>query len=326
MEISAMHLFQTPDKQIVRNLLTDLESGDLLISPNGITPVDNAERNLPAFMEEEQSYSAHADRLTFAFSAIRGEPQGRRVAEGTIQRQQQQAGSVFGFKKDNFVLFLQDFFSELVMPNLMKDLTPEHIMRFTGSMQELDKLDQAAAEVYANDIIKQRILEGVVSYKEHLDELQKSAIETYRKLGTSRFIKMKEAFYSDTDFEFDFLIVKNQAELDADAQKYQEVWMALAKNPNLLDDPRVKVLFYEYAEKRGVNPAQLELADQQHQEAQQDKQPANKVSESISFKDLPPDGQVQMAGQAGIKIAPPQTVSPKMQALQTANAPQPQTK
>lgn len=32
----------------------------------------------------------------------------------------------------------------------------------------------------------------------------------------------------------------------------------------------------------------------------------NEVSESINYKDLPPDGQVQMAQQAGIKISPPQ--------------------
>ncbi len=307
MEISAMHLFQTPDKQIVRNLLTDLESGDLLISKGNITPIANEERNLPAFQEEEQSYSSHADRLTFAFSALRGEAPMRREGIGLYNAQAAQANSVFGFKKENLGLFLQEFFNDLVMPNLMKDLTPEHIMRFTGSMQELQKLDQAAAEIFANDTVKDRILNGVVSYKEDLDALKKKAVETYQRNGVSRFIKIKEQFYKDVEFEFDFLITKDQADQDADAQKYQEVWTALAKDKTILDDPRVKLLFYKYAENRGVNPAELELADQEHQQNQQNAQPQQKLpSESISFKDLPPEGQVQMAGQAGIKIAPPQ--------------------
>jgi len=34
----------------------------------------------------------------------------------------------------------------------------------------------------------------------------------------------------------------------------------------------------------------------------------NKVTESINFKDLPPDGKVQMARHAGIEISPPQTM------------------
>lgn len=37
---------------------------------------------------------------------------------------------------------------------------------------------------------------------------------------------------------------------------------------------------------------------------------SGKVSESINYKDLPPDGQVQMAGQAGIKISQPQPKPP----------------
>ncbi len=50
------------------------------------------------------------------------------------------------------------------------------------------------------------------------------------------------------------------------------------------------------------------LAKQKAQEQMQgggNQQGGNKVSESISYKDLPPDGQKQMAAQAGIQIEPP---------------------
>lgn len=41
-------------------------------------------------------------------------------------------------------------------------------------------------------------------------------------------------------------------------------------------------------------------------QAQQQQQPNDKPAESISFKDLPPEGQVQLAAQAGIKLQPQQ--------------------
>lgn len=47
-----------------------------------------------------------------------------------------------------------------------------------------------------------------------------------------------------------------------------------------------------------------ELLDKQKKENPQQQGGDKKVSESISYKDLPPDGQVQMAQQAGIKIDP----------------------
>lgn len=269
MEISAMHLFQTPDKQIVRNLLTDLESGDMLISANGITPIANEERNLPAFKDEEASYLGQADRLSFAYEAIRGDSTGADTTLGQTQIQVAGATSVYAFKKENLSLFLQDFFNDLVMPNLMKDLTPEHIMRFTGTVQELDKLDQAAAEVYANDVVKERILSGQDITIEDQQALKDKAIETFRKQGENRFLKIKDAFYDDVEFEFDFLVTNEQEDPSQIAQNLQTVFMALATNPQMIQDPRIKVLFYKFAEKLGVSPGELELADQQATQMQQ---------------------------------------------------------
>jgi len=45
---------------------------------------------------------------------------------------------------------------------------------------------------------------------------------------------------------------------------------------------------------------------QAHEQAAAAKQnkPQNKVSQSISFKDMPPDGQTQMAAEVGIQLSP----------------------
>lgn len=270
MEVSAMHLFQTPDKQIVRNILTDLESGDMIISANGITPIDNQERNLPAFDSEESSYLGQADRLSFAYEAIRGAEPNSQTTLGQTQIQTANATSVYAFKRENLALFLQDFFNDLVMPNLMKDLTPEHIMRFTGSVQELEKLDKAASEVYANDIIKEKILSGQNVFKEDFDGLKQKALDEFRKLGESRFIKIKDAFYDDVEFEFDFLITNENDDLQLKAQNFQLLLrdMISAIPTGALNDPRVKLTFSKYAEQLGISQAEFELADQQAGEQQ----------------------------------------------------------
>jgi hypothetical protein len=52
------------------------------------------------------------------------------------------------------------------------------------------------------------------------------------------------------------------------------------------------------------------------QQMQANQPPEKPPSESISFKDLPPEGQVQMAKQAGIKIAPPVAAVPTAGATQ----------
>ena len=261
MEISSMHLFQTKDKQIVRNILTDLEGGEIMYSPNGIEPIVNEERNLPAFKDEEASYIQQSQRLSFAYDAVSGEtPLASTTATATINAQQQ-ATSTFGFKRENYTNMLRDFFNDLVLEELMRDLTPEHIMRFTGTTQELLKLDKAAAEIHANDYIKEAVMNGRVVTPEEIEGVKQKAIETYQRLGDNRFLKIKNNFYKDVQFEFDFNIGNEQINPQVMANNTQALLSRY--NAEAMNDPRFKVLYYKYAEMLGVPRGEIELADQE---------------------------------------------------------------
>lgn len=263
MELSSLHLFTTPDRTFVQNVLTDLQNGDLFVSPNGITPIANEERNLQAFGDEEESYSLHADRLSFAFEAVTGAPLPSSTPATNALLANQSATSVYAFKRENLSLFLQEFFNDLVLPQLLKDLSAEHIMRFAGSAQELMKIDIAASEIIANDYIKDKIIKGEVVTQEEVDGLKTLYIESNRKLGENRFIKIKDAFYDDAEFEFDFIIGNEQADPATIVQNTQTVFMAVAQNPSILQDPLAKMLFFKYAEQLGISPAEIELAETQ---------------------------------------------------------------
>lgn len=264
MELSSMHLLQTKDKQIVRNILTDLESGDIILSQNGIEPIAIEERNLPAFDSEEASYIQQSQRLSFAYDAVSGEASAASTTATAVINAQQQATSTFGFKRENLTNMLRDFFNDLVLPRLLTDLTPEHMMRFTGTAQELQKIDEAAAEVYANDQIKQMILDGRMVTLELQDDLRNKAIKKYRSMGDNRFIKIKEAFYDDVQFEFDFNIANEQVNPQIIAQNTQA--LLASYNPQAMNDPRFKVLYYNYADSLGVSRAEMELADTEAKE------------------------------------------------------------
>jgi hypothetical protein len=318
MEIGAMHLFQTSDNTLVKNTLTDLENGDVVFSKNGITPIDNAERNLAAFNDEESSYHSQVDRLSFAYEAIRGEAGDSSTPLGTTQIAVAQGTSVYAFKKENLSLFWQEFFNDLVMPQLLKDLTAEHIMRYTGSAQELLQLDLAAAEIEANDFAKDQILSGKIFTRENLEELKAKRLQDYRRMGESRFIKIKDAFYDDVEFEFDFLITDEQADPLKIVQNTQAVFLALtqAQQPDgtnmFLDDPRMKVLFDKFAESLGVSTAEIELAEQQRQQ----------LPQAQSGMPVPPQGSQAVRG----TVPEPQTGNVPMQQQIIDQIMNPQTK
>lgn len=269
MELSTLHLFQTKDKSLVRNVLTDLENGDIMFSPNGVEPVANEERNLPAFQQEEESYANQTDKLSFAYEAIRGDNQPGDQTLGEVQIQVASATGVYGFKKKNLRYFLKGFFNDLVLPQLVKDLTPEHIMRFTGTAQELDKLDEASAELYANEVIIKTAISGGKIDKDLQDTARQKAIKEYRKNGTNRFLKIKEQFYKDAKFDFDFDIENQDTDPNKLLQGIQTLFGFL-QNPAVLQDPRLKMLFYQAAEQFGISPAEIEFADNQATTMEQD--------------------------------------------------------
>ncbi len=261
MEVSTIHLFQTKDKQIVRNVLTDLESGDVLLSPNGIEPVANEERNLSAFDSEETSYIQQSQRLSFAYDAVSGQVSAASTTATAVINAQQQATSTFGFKRENYTNMLRDFFNDLVLPEVLSDLTPEHIMRFTGSSQELQKLDDAAAEIHANDFIKSQALAGKMVLPDQIDAEKERAKKEYRKFGDNRFIKIKNEFYKDIGFEFDFNVGNEQINPQTIATNTQA--LLAAYNPQAMNDPRYKLMYYMYAEALGISRGEIELADEQ---------------------------------------------------------------
>lgn len=261
MEISSLHLFQSSDKLVVKNALTDLQSGDILTMRAPLEPVENEERNLPAFKDEEESYMAHVERISFAYEAARGETPPASTPATTSLLANQQSTSVYAFKRENFTNTLRDFFNDFVGDNLLKDLSAEHIMRFTGTPQELEKLDDAAAEVYANDYVLEKVFNGgYINGKQDYEDGKQKALTSYKKMGGNRFIKIKQAFYDDIEFEYDFNIANEQIDPATMVQNTQTILTALSQNPQMLDDPRIKLLFDKYCQALGVNPGEIELA------------------------------------------------------------------
>lgn len=269
MELSSIRLFETPDKQIVKNVLTDLQNGDVIISPNGFKAVENQENgaHTQAVKMEEASYLGQADKLTFSYEAVRGDTPTQTTPLGTTKIAVAQASGVFGFKKENLCNFAREFFNDLVLPEALKSLDEEHIMRFTGSVQELAKIDEAAQELVAGDYIKKEIFAGRVINPEEIEAKKFEYLTKIKKAwGNNRYINIKKGLYGKVEFEFDYIIDNEQIDLQTMQTNYSKVIADLSTNPAILSNPVLKLMYFKYAEALGINQAELEAAENQAQQ------------------------------------------------------------
>ena len=77
----------------------------------------------------------------------------------------------------------------------------------------------------------------------------------------------------------------------------------------------------DFKKKQAIQQQQMMQQQAVQQSGQQQGQPPKGPSETISFKDLPPDGQVQMAAQAGIKLTPQGIMQNQQQQVGTQGIP-----
>jgi hypothetical protein len=262
MTISSKHIFQTQDRTIVKNILKDLSNGAVLMAGanGGITPLANEERNMGAFSNEEARYASQAKELTFAYDAVRGEALPTSTPATNAVIQDRNSSSVFKFKRENLGNMFRDFFNDGVVQQCVKDLTPEHIMIFTGGPDKIKKLDERIVNSLSWRMAKEDILSGVITDQELIKQ---KLLEDLRKKGANRYILIKDGFYKDLEIEFDINIQNEQEDASVMSQNLFTVLQTLMANPGAIQDPVVRELFYAYAEKIGINPMKLEMAQQE---------------------------------------------------------------
>lgn len=314
MELSSLHLFQTRDRTAPTNVATYMNSGDILIVNDEITPIATEERNLPAFANEEESYNQLADRLTFSYDAGRGEalPSSTPATNAVIQNNN--VNSFFNLKRENFGLFWQRIFNNKISPILMKDLKPEHFLRFMGSPEDIARLDAIVSPYFVKEKMIDEVLNGNIVDNVRLEAIKTEISSDLKNNGVERYIQVIKDHYKDVEFEFDFVVTNEQRDTAVQANNMFMILQQLAQNPALIDDPVLRVVFYKYCEEIGIPPMELEVAGQQRQQMQQEQEQKMQM-QMQQQQAMQQQGQPQQQGQSQ---SPQQTSimsNPSLQAM-----------
>lgn len=263
MEVSSLILFQTTSATVLQNLLQDTRPGDVIQTVDGhpINPVATQNKDLPAFSTEESRYDQQADRLSFAYDATRGETMGKSTPATNAVIQNNAANGVYEFKKENIGIGLRFFLLEWVLPQLVKDLDKDHILRFTGSLSELRRLDDVISESITRNELMDRLLNGRIVTDEDKREVQEQVRVSLGRRGIERFLKVVKGFYNDVKVDFDFIVTNEQKDMQVLAGNLFTVLSSIAQNPEMLKNPTVKSLMKKYAETIGIPSVELDFAE-----------------------------------------------------------------
>lgn len=272
--LAAIQVFQTRASDVVSNIATDLDTGDIIQVSQEITPIATESRNLQGFQMAYDNEDKHADRLTFSYDAVRGEQSPASATLGSLQIQEQQAASSFDYKKENVSLFLEEFINDIILPSLEKDINKEHEFRLTGSVDELNKLRRNIAENYVHEMEVNAIINGELIVDR--EKLVQDAIKQLSKQGDKIWTKVQSNFFKNLEYYVDLVVTGENKNLFSTVGNAQAV-LGMMQDPTILQDPVKKAIVFKILSNLGMHVSELQdldskLSEQQPEQPQQPQQ------------------------------------------------------
>lgn len=307
-ELAALIIFQTANDMVARNILTDVDNGEILKSTAVINRLDNSNKSLGEMQTIADSYEAHADRETFSADLLGGEEAPASATLGAVHAQIQSSASVYDYKKENFGIFLNEFIEDLVFPDMEKKIMAPHVFRYSGDVMEMNMLRERAVDGY----IRQQIFKtGDIPSQEEYQVMKQQYLQMYTKIGSKMWIDIEKDFFKNINYELSLEITGEGKNIQIWLQNLQTVFGLISSNPMILQNPLLKRLLYKMLAAMGMSLSELENAEAEVTPEMLSMMVQSgikrSVQERVDYKDVDPQGQQGIAQQAGFAQPPQQT-------------------
>lgn len=302
-ELASLILFQTATEMVAKNVLTDVNNGEILKSAAGITRLDNQNHALPEMQKIAEAYELHTDLETFNADLLGGQETPASATLGAVKAQIQTSSSVYDYKKENFGIFLKDFINDLVFPEFEKDITEKHSFRYTGDLFEMQNL----RERVVNGYIRTKIFAGEMEIptQEQYQQLMVDWVKLYTKQGSKMWIEVQKDFFKNLDYEVSLEITGESKNVQQWLSNLQAVFGLVTQNPLILQNPLYKRLFYKMLTAMGMSVSELENAESEITSDMIDTMikmnTKRSVRENIDYKDVEPQNRQGMLAMGGIQ-------------------------
>jgi hypothetical protein len=258
---TSKHAWQTRDDNVAKNLISEIEDGDVLTVNSEITPISMEERNLGAINLGDNKWTDLIAKLSFsADSGLAGGDPKSGVTLGQTVLQTRMAGQYFDLKREDLGMFVKDILMDWTMPEFKKQKRDIHnLMLGEFDEDELTKLkDMVATSDNNASLISQIKKTGRIPNTQEMEVLKAINKE---KINRKKELKIPKGFYEDIKYKIDIVITNEQIDIASRVTTLQTVLQIIGSNPTILKDPKTKKVFYKLLDMAGISP--LDFKDEE---------------------------------------------------------------
>jgi len=261
---TSKHLWQTRDELIASNLLTDVENGDIIISPSEVNPISMEERNLHSYRASDSKWDENIAKETFSYDVIRGERPPAGTPLGSAKIAAVMTSGFFDMKREDLGMFLKEVLWDWVIPDFKKHKGSVHkLMLGEFSEDEVEKLRR----LISTDRFNKSLIDYIAKNGRIPDRAERDILRTAirERLKTKKDLTIPVAYYDNAKINIDFIITAEQIDMAARLSTLSFILQILGSNPTIFRDARARKVFYQALDLSGINPTQFEIEEEEEE-------------------------------------------------------------
>lgn len=261
LRIALLHLYQTRDKSHVKNMLSDLLDGDLVVSKSEITQIPTEIRGAMDYQTEMRMIEAKADRICKSLEVVTGQNLPSNTPFKLGAQQLVSATKFFDKVQENMGLFMESVFNEWLLKDFASALTEEHILEILDDTEDIETYYSAKRKIFQYDVIKRYILETNDMPTVESIQLVGQLVHDQVKKAPKQ-VQIENAYYSDLKYSVKMVITGENDRKKENLDTLSETYQVTAANPAALQDPRLMKLLNMVLEESGYSPLQINGVNQ----------------------------------------------------------------
>jgi hypothetical protein len=250
---TSKHIYQTRSTNIEKNLMTQVDDGEILISNSEIVPIVNEERNLAAYNVEEQRYVQNALNRTFTTEAISGQRAPAGTPLGATVIQTQQATAFYKQKREELAEFIKEILWDWVIPTFANQNRKEHSIFIKNLIEESDSNSEKLFNLILNERMNK--IRATAKYLSPDQWAIRKSIQS--ELLKKENLRIPKGFYDNLKYKIDIMITGEQLDVQARQATYMTIFQILGSNPTIFQDKRALRVFSKMLDMIGISPKDI---------------------------------------------------------------------
>lgn len=259
LRMGSLHLFQTRGMTGLSNLLQDAQDGDIFEVKSEITPIPTELRAFQQYAVEVQNIEAQADRICNTVEVVTGEalPTNtpfRLGAQLTVSAQK-----IFDKVREDCGIFITEVFTDWILPEIISELSEEHVLELVGSVDELRTFDEMYRKYLLAQSVKDYVLQiGRLPADEELKMVEQTLADELK--NADRKVKIEKKYFTlekIKSMRLSFDVTDERKNFNAQSETMSNLLQIIASNPAIMQDETAKKIIGSILEAKGISPIQF---------------------------------------------------------------------